>query len=266
MQIITVIWGEEGKGKTSMGLTFPKPLKHYDLDVGGYERASWRVHGEGITSTSYPTPVQMERLMGVQNTGTTIHLPRRVVGYKELWQRIVVDFINDCQDPEIKTIMIDSATQLWKICHTSLLQEKQEIQINNKVSVDDEKFRTRLQSIEYPNDKMNSLVHAAKGSGKNLVLTHYPRNVYREKFDNMGKLVSYKSDDVEPDGFKGTVRVMSIVFWAYADKGIPRAQISLKSALPYLGMDAIGLELPEPTYDGILQLQAMRKGDVVDDL
>ena len=36
--------GDEGTGKTTMALTFPKPLVHFDIDVVGFRRAAWRLN------------------------------------------------------------------------------------------------------------------------------------------------------------------------------------------------------------------------------
>ena len=108
-----------------MALTFPKPIRHYDIDVGGYDRAAWRMDLDEVSSKAYPIPVQLEKMTGLVST----RFPRRVIGYKEVWQQLVVDFVENCQDKAAKTIVLDSATQLWAVCHQSLLQEKQEIQL-----------------------------------------------------------------------------------------------------------------------------------------
>ena len=260
--LVAAVWGKEGSGKSSMALTWPRPIRHYDIDVGGYDRAIWRMKEEGITSTSYPIPIQEEKLLGAKTEGVSFRFPRRIVGYKELWQKIVTDYIKDCKDTAVKTIIMDSATQLWTICHQSMLQEKQEIQIANKISVEDPKFREKLQPVEYPNDRMRSLIYAARSYKKNLVLTHYPRNVYKERFDSSGKLVSFKSEDLEPDGFRDTTKLVDIVFWTYVDANTAaRAKISIKCGVPGLGMTAVGLELASPTYEGLLQLIKAQKGE-----
>ena len=41
--MIISLWGVEGCGKSSTGLSFPKPMFHLDLDLGGFERAVWRL-------------------------------------------------------------------------------------------------------------------------------------------------------------------------------------------------------------------------------
>ena len=309
--MITSAWGAEGSGKSSYGLTYPKPLFHLDLDLGGFDRAAWRIIDEAkkagtelrvkicepkeditaidwdewdVVTKPYLAPVQIEKLMGVQ-AGPSIRFPRKVVGIKELWQEIVVDFIAVCQARPIKTVMTDSATQLWWIAHTSLLQEKQEIQVGQRMVESDPKFRERLQPVEFPNDRMRSLIYTARSSGKNLVMTHYPKDVYKERMGANG-VESYKSGDVEPDGFKHTVTLDDLVIWCWAEvdknreitdmspenfgkkipnpnfnKPQPHAKIDLKCGLAGMGMAAVGLELPAPTYDGLMELQAMMRGE-----
>ena len=310
--MIISLWGVEGGGKSSVGLSFPKPLFHLDLDLGGFERAIWRIEdeakkagtplrikvcavGEDITkldwnawdivSKPYLAPIQLDKLMGVQQKpGVTVKFPREVKGIKEIWQEIIIDVVSAGQVPMMKTIMLDSATQLWWLCHTSLLQEKQEIQMSKGVKSDALEFREKLQPVEFPNNRMRDLIYTVRSFGKHLVMTHYPKDVYANKVGDKG-VESYTTGEQLPDGFKHTVTLDDIVLWCYAEidkqkkitemtadgfkevdnpnynKPAPRAKISLKSGLPGLGMNAVGLELGAPSYQGLLDLQSMMRGE-----
>lgn len=303
--MIVSTWGIEGCGKSTYGLTYPKPLFHLDLDLGGFERAIWRIEEEAkktgtplrikkcsakedirkldwndwdIVSKPYVTPVQLEKMMGVQQKeGLSVRFPRQVEGVKEVWQEIVVDIVTVGQVPIVETIMPDSATQLWWLCHTSLLQEKQEIQIANKMSPMDDKFREKLQPVEFPNNRMRDLIYTVRSFGKHMVMTHYPKDVYANKVGDKG-IESYATGEVEPDGFKHTVTLDDIVIWCYTEidkrreiikgvenpdynKPVPRAKISLKCGLSGMGIRAVGLELPSPSYEGLMELQSMMRGD-----
>ncbi len=249
--MILAIWGEEKSGKSTMALTFPKPLFHLDLDVGGYARAAWRLDTKDITSKSYTLPLQIEKMMGSKTP--SIRAARKVVGYREVWNSIISDYVDACNNKDIQTIVIDSATQLWSICHTSLLQEKQERQLADKPGMPEHMLREKLQPVEFPNDRMRSVIYAARSYGKNLVLTHYPRNIYKSKFDNKGELVEYKSDEVEPDGFKDTQKLVDIVIWTSTSKEGATAKIT-KCGLEGLGFAAVGLDI-SPSYQGILDLK-----------
>jgi hypothetical protein len=241
-----------------------------DLDVGGFDRASWRMDTTGIVSKPYPIPIQMEKLIGAQKIGASIRFPRQVVGYKEVWQQIVKDYVEACQDPNIKSIFIDSATQLWTICHTSLLQEKQEVQLSKGIKADSYEFRERLQPMEFPNDRIRSLIYTARSYGKNLIMSHYPKDLYGEKLDENGKKVEYKTGEIDLDGFKHTKALVDLVIYLSFEvrtnpvtkerKSVLIAKITT-CGLPGLGTSAVGQEI-EPSYQGILNLQEMMKGQV----
>ena len=107
---LTAICGNEGTGKTTMALSYPKPLVHFDIDVGGYRRAAWRIDVTGVTTKSYPMPIQEGKLMGQQpgEVSTRVNFPKKVEGMREMWQTIIPDFVEACKDNNIKTIVLDS--------------------------------------------------------------------------------------------------------------------------------------------------------------
>ncbi len=273
--IIGVVCGEEGTGKTTMALTFPKPLQHFDIDVGGYRRAAWRLPVDGVESRSYPKPIQIDKLMGQTGSPSArLIIPKKVEGMKELWQRIVQDFINACMDEKVETIVLDSATLLWNICHQSHLQELQERQLaqwrNKKPNVpfDENDYRERLQPIEYgpANDKMRTILHTARSFQKHLVLTHYPGDEYGSMLDAKGNVVEGKTGNKILDGFKETGKLVDLIVWLSIKETVvdgkkekwPAAKIT-KCGLEGMGLNAIGLEVPA-TYDGIINLQNLMKG------
>ena len=306
--MITSAWGIEGCGKSSYGLSYPKPLFHLDLDLGGFDRAVWRLEDADptlrvkrcepkediskldwnewdIVSKPYTAPVQLDKLLGVQKqAGVSVRFPRQVEGIKEIWQEVVTDIVRVGNVPVVKSVMPDSATQLWSLCHTGLLQEKQEIQLAQGVKVTDGAFRERLLPVEYPNSRMRDLIYTVRGYGKHLIMTHYPKDIYANKVTDHG-IESYATGEVEPDGFKHTVTLVDIVIWCYTEidkqkeimalvdddakmvsnpdynKPVPRAKISLKCGLRGLGMKGVGLELPTPDYAGLIELQKTVSGE-----
>ena len=258
--MIVVICGEEKSWKTTMALSFPKPMRHFDLDVGGWERASWRIDTAGIISKPYLLPIQMEKLMGIgpNKEGVSVRFPRRVIGYKETWQKIVIDFVAACQDETVKTIVMDSGTQLWSICHNGYLQEKQDIQLSKNPKLPDYELREKLQPVEFPNDRMRTLVNTAGSYRKHLVLTHYPKDIYKEKVTEKG-IESYKSGDVTVDGFKESQRLATLVVWVAMDKNNNAIGTITKCGIEGMGTAAHGLTI-EPSYQGITDLQSSMRG------
>ena len=272
---IVAICGDEGTGKTTMALTFPKPIRHFDVDVGGYRRAIWRLSAKGIESKGYPKPIQMEKLMGQTGTATTrISMPKRVVGMKELWQQIVTDFVAACQDASVKTIVIDSATLLWSICHNSHLEELQERQLANHKSknpnrpFDENDYRERLQPVEYgpANDRMRTILHTARAFQKNLILTHYPTDEYGTIPDAKGNMVEGKTGIKILDGFKETGKLVDLIVWVSIKETVnagkknkyPIARIT-KCGIEGMGLNAVGLEIPA-TYEDFINLKNLMEG------
>ena len=270
---IAAICGDEGTGKTTMALTFPKSIRHFDVDVGGYRRAIWRLPAENVESKSYPKPIQIDKLMGIQGSPSTrVTIPKKVEGMKELWQQIVTDFVAACMDAEVKTVVIDSATLLWSICHNSHLQELQERQLaRHKANpqtrsrpFDENDYRERLQPVEYgpANDRMRTILHTARSYSKNLILTHYPTDEYGTIPDGKGNMVEGKTGTKVLDGFKETVKLVDLVVWAsikeIAKEKQPVCKIT-KCGLEGAGLKAVGLEIPA-TYEGIVNIVNLLKG------
>lgn len=272
---IVAICGDEGTGKTTMALTFPKPLVHFDVDVGGYRRAAWRLDNSGITSRSYPKPIQLQKLLGQTGTPSTrITVPKKVEGMKELWQSIAQDFVDACLNKDVRSIVIDSSTLFWNICHSSHLQELQERQVvqwsktHPRIPFDENDYRERLQPVEYgpANDKMRTVLHTARTYQKNLVLTHYPTDEYGVVPDGKGNMVEGKTGKVIMDGFKETAKMSDLIIWV-SIKEVSHEKTKEKSAvgkitkcgIAGMGLDAVGLEIPA-TFDGVINLRNLMAG------
>lgn len=271
---IVALCGDEGTGKTTMGLTFPKPLRHFDIDVGGYRRAAWRLPTDGVESKSYPKPIQLEKLKGqIGTVSTRVSMPKKVEGMKEIWQAIVQDFVDACRK-NVATIVIDSATMLWNIAHNCHLQELQEKQLykhkkaHPSTPFDENDYRERLLPVEYGpvNDRMRTILHTARSFGKNLVLTHYPTDEYGTISDGRGGMMEGKTGKKVLDGFKETVKLVDLVLWLSVkdtiEKGVskkePEAKIT-KCGLAGMGLNAVGMSIPA-TYDGIINLRNLMRG------
>jgi hypothetical protein len=303
--MIGLIWALEGSGKSSFGLTWPKPLYHMEFDIGGFDRAAWRLpegtrvlrllpHDDvksvdwskwDIVTKPYPLPVQLEKLLGtlqsaIKDNKVTLRPPRQVTGYKELWEELVIDFVNVCQAKEVKTIMPDSSTKMWEIAHQSVLQDKQAIKMATGMKTDDPNFPYNLQPMDYPNDRIEQMVATARAYGKNIIGTHYPKDVYKTLTNEKGQSVSMPSGEKLPDGFKHTLKISDVAFWAwtapnskmYLDdakkernpnygKPEPHVKIDLKCGLPMMGMSYVGYELAEPTYDYLQSIISMLRGE-----
>lgn len=289
---VTAIVGDEGTCKSTMGLSWPTPIFHFDIDVGGFRRAAWRVERENpelrvkrcaigedlstiadlqdyhIVTKSYPKPLQVNKLMGqLTGEGPTpsvrkIQVPKKVEGMKELWQTFVTDFVYVCSQPFV-TLSIDSATALWNVCHNARLEELQEIQeykwktdsATKNIPFPEDEYRERLQPIEYgpANGRMKTLLETARSSQKELVLVHYPTDEYGAVSDGKGGVKDGKTGNMIIDGFKETKKLCDLIVWTEIKAGKPISKIT-KCGIEGMGLDAVGKETPA-SFEGIANLR-----------
>lgn len=287
---LVALVGEEGTGKTSMGLSFPKPLSHLDVDVGGYRRAAWRIDATGIETHSFPKPLtdaDIAKMKGITTTEISTRkvtsIPKKIEGMKELWQNMIDQFVADCLKEDIKSIVIDSATMQYKIGCDAYLQELQEKQlIKHKKSspntpFDENDFREKLQPIEYGivYDRLQRIYHTSRAYRKNLILVHYPTDEYGPMPDGKGGFADAKTGRTIMDGYKDTAKFSDLVMWLSikshlvlsdptnpqsqkVEQKYPSAKIT-KCGIEGTGLAAVGLEIPA-MYEEIVNIVNMLKG------
>src|SRR4030042_2593793 len=234
--MIFVISGPNKTAKTTLGLTAPKPLRHYDLDLG-FERAAHRFSGQAITSTRYTSPAQgIDILQGKVKLRST----KALHGIRELWEQFVEDYVTALQDERWATHMIDTGSQLWEICHRGYLQELQERTPSAN--------RQSLMPVEYgePNARMRAMYYAAQTYGRNLIITHYLKPEYKDVLTDKGK-ESMETGVMIMDGYKHTIGLCDVAVATYLRGNVPFCRID------FCGWDlrAQEMEMEEPTWDKI---------------
>lgn len=284
------IIGDEGTGKTSMALGFAKPMFHMDIDVGSFDRASWRLSPDmkiyrvkpseklagidvskyDIVTKSYPKAMQIEQMQGAQVTvsgsSISVRVNKRIEGMRELWQEMISDLAYFCMQPPTKSIILDAGTMFYRVAHQGLLQEKQEIQIAHGIQPDSNGFRERLLPIEYAPayERIRQVYHTCKAFRKNLISTHYFADVYGQVPDGKGGYEQGKTGERKLDGFVETEQLADLVVQLRLVDGknkdgstykYPVAKIT-KCALAGMGITAVGME-SVATLDGILSLRAV---------
>ena len=289
---IVTICGEEGTCKTSMSLSFPKPQSHLDIDVGGYKRAAWRIDTTDIETHSFPKPLtdaDIAKMKGITtteiSTRTVTAIPKKIEGMKELWQNIIDQFVKDCLTEETRTVIFDSATQMYKIGCDAYLQELQEKQLirwkkdKPNIPFDENDFREKLQPIEYGvvYDRLQRIYHTSRSYTKNLILIHYPTDEYGPMPDGRGGMADAKTGKTIIDGYKETAKFSDLVMWLSVkshmipsdptdpqsqkiEEKYPVAKIT-KCGIEGTGLRAVGLEIPA-TYEGIVNIVNFLKGAV----
>jgi hypothetical protein len=276
MNSIVSLVGEEKTGKTSLAMTAPKPIFHMDFDVGGFNRASWRFQEElrsgQIISTSYHAPQQADPVsvtalksaikMRQNSAGIRPSRTGALVGLTELWyDRFLTDYIKALEDPQIRTIVLDSFTMVWSLCHGSLLQEKQQRQKQG------DQLREQLLQIEYgqANERMRSIVFAARETNKNLIVVHHTDDKYGQQLNDRGQVESIIVGKTH-GGWKHIRPLVDLEIWTEISqvrgtvpaKRVPTARIELSG----LHMDAVGLRFEDPNWDNIFQMIKVLRGEV----
>ncbi len=218
------IWGATKVGRTTFMVSAPK-LAVAEFDVGGLERGSTPKQREGIKVARFPKPVNIATIGHHFNWG--------LQGYTERWGEFLEWYrmprTGIIYDPEVETIGIDTATELYEL-RTD--HELQQIQVNKP-------DRKMLESTEYrsTNNDLKALSQEGKQHGKNMIWVFEERPIY---------VNDVASQEMEHRGWGGMPYAMDIVLhFAKGPGGRPQAdvrQVGVGSA------DLEGYIIPEPTW------------------
>lgn len=249
------IYGPPGSGKTSFALTWPKKIRIFDFDLGADR--GW----------------QFDELI---QTGQIIHsynpLPSRSMtegfeklhGFIQAWSEFTKQFTQAVQDNTVKTIILDTGTNLWKLCCDAYLEELQD-----QSSREGKPLRKQLIQVEYgrPNTRMKLLFDTAKSYQKDLIVVHHETEEYvpvtvggKPLLDENGQPKSAPTGNKIPDGFK---YVTGMAGWSIKTSqrrseinGTLKTVVVAKIEKSAKGLTLIGEEIIMPTYE---KLEALVK-------
>ncbi len=265
--MIFVLWGEDKSCKTTLALSFPKPLVHMELDIGGFDRANrnlphmpirdW-VNDGSITHEEFTLPFQI-------NVDPVLKARARkiMIGMKELFYEMVDKYIKHLQDPAMSTIVIDTGTMFYNLITDAYLQELQESQLPLRpdgLGSDGKPLRVQLQQPEYrePYSRMAGIIYQAKAHHKNLVLTHHATDEYGIVQQAGGVLGQGMTGKRQLHGWRklGTAcDVMGKTYWDIA-KNKPYFYVELGEI-----QELRGMTFENPTYDMINKTIKMIRGE-----
>lgn len=262
--LIVGIQGEDKTAKTSLALTFPKPLAHLELDIGGFQRSAWRFEKEIEEGwiKSFPLPLdqggesELHDLFGTKKDSVLVH------GYRELWNKLIDTYIGIITGKIVSvhgaynSVVFDSFSMTYLSAHQGYLQSLQEAQIAQQIANPkaNQKIRERLQPIEYttPFNWMRGLLTTAKTRGKIMVLIHKLEDERKPRVGKDGEV------DMIPTGLKVAQGWKDITQWAdlMIETSLARSngtypKPKAKMVLCGLNLEVIGMEYPEPTWDDI---------------
>lgn len=268
--MIIGIWGEDKSCKSTLALSFPKPMVYMELDIGGFRRACRNLphlpikdwyDQKLIRYEAYPLPMTFGKF---DPSSLTLKPSKMVVGMKELFYEFATSYIKHLQDKELATIVIDTATILKTVTDDCYLQELQEKQLPldpiTGLGSDRKTLRTSLLQIEYkePNNRTRGIYYNAKSHGKHLVLVHHARDEYKPMLQRDGSIANAATGKRERAGFTTLGDSADMIVHTYWDDKAkkPYCKVEL-SEVPEL----IDMVLEEPTYGKIAGAISMIRGE-----
>ena len=256
--VLLGVYGEVKTAKSSIGLTFPRPMVYINFDQG-FHRAAWRFPHykvEHLNNLDSMADI-INRTNGQSDVYLrTYQLPfvwpgKKAQGYIQIYDNLLLhDFVALYSDPRIKSVVIDTGSLLWSfICDTHLER------LNT--------FKPRENLLQYdyrrPNLDMRTIIGSARHYGKNLCVIHHVGGVYENR--KQGKIdVSVKVGETW-SGWKEMGGLVDIVGRTYKEEVVqgPNGALVTQKCMPYLVPEKCGLTLAaegqrinDPTFDNIM--------------
>ena len=179
------LWGLPKSGKTHWAFSFPGPIAAIEIGETGVEDLAYKFAKSGKVIKHFPI--------------VSDQLSMNLDGHR----KILLDFEKALKtavaDKEVKTIVIDSMSMLWRSIRKVKTEEGfQESQRNKRNQAD----------FELANDYHEQIVQVVRQrTDLNLVLVHRHRNVWAQ--DGEGK--ARDTGEVESRDYKGLENIVKIV-------------------------------------------------------
>jgi len=273
--MIFSLFGEDKSGKSTLALSFPKPLVYMELDIGGFRRACRNLphltvkdwYDQGLVKVEpYVIPFQIGQLDAINST---IRASKSIVGMKELFYKLAGSFIQHTTD-DTATIVLDG-TLLYELTCQGYLQEKQEAQLgpSGVLPPGGKELRSSLTPLEYrePYTRMRGFIHNAKANEKNVVLMHHATDEYAAMPQKDGSIAEGRTGKRVRHGWSqlgDCTDVMVSCYWKPPKKDTkgnilePGCMVSKVELAEVKELEGMAFE--NPTYDKIQTVISMIRG------
>jgi len=275
------IWGEDKSTKTTLALSFPKPLVVMEIDIGGFDRANRNLphlpikdwYNAGLIKYEpYAIPLQGMKIDPVTKQ-VIFASSKTITGIKELFYELVNSYFKHLKDPNIKSIVVDTGTLLYNslVCD-GYLQELQE-----RAVAEGKPPRASLIQIEYkePYDRMRGIVYQAKAFHKNLILTHHASDEYKPMPQRDGGIAVTQTGKRQRHGWGQLGDAVDLMIHTYTKPEpvidpatnkpakpassivVPYGQVELSTVL-----EMVGIEYRVPTFEMLDSTMRMIRGEL----
>lgn len=248
-QLVLGLWGDIKTCKSTLGLTFPKPLVHFDFDLG-FQRASPTLPSDcKVLKVPWHEPLQEHHLLEADVVSKSYQIPirlpkQKVQGLLELWEeQVMPQMLLAITHPRIASLNYDTGTVLWRLATGAQLQRAQR----------DNPNRVNLIQIEYgtPNQEMRALIGACRNFGKNLCIIHHIGGKYEDRWTQKG-IESLRVGDTW-DGFSHLGALADVIARSYIETvggyKVPKLVIETCGYT----LEAEGQEIPMPSFVSLLE-------------
>lgn len=218
LRLVSVV-GRRKTCKSTFAMSAPKPLVFFDLELGAH-----RVEDRYIKDKD---KIEYIRLVKKQPLRAKV---QGSVEDEKYWQDFQKAYNKALEDPNVVSIALDPATQIWEAIRAAYLFDLKKKDPN----------RTSITQIEYatPNAWMRDILNQAVLHDKRLVLVHHTKEEY---------LKGVPTGEEVADGFKYTGDIVDVEVWTTKKDGKPLGTITTCG----LSTAAEGSVREAPTWDDI---------------
>jgi len=255
------IYGYAKTAKTTLALTAPKPLFHFDFDEG-FARAESRFSQFKIRKLAVNTVPDLADLADADIITLPIRQPllwpgQKVAGLLAL--REIVDqtlrLITD-NASWIRTVALDTGSLFWTVTHGGRLEELRNLSKHDKQT---------LHPTEYaePNSRIRAYLTNIRAAGKTAILTHHTRDV------RMVKVIKGQEEEVKVgetwEGWSHLDGLVDVLVRTHKEERFVPGKG--KTQNPYMeivtcgwSLDAEGQRVDNHSWDGLLTCINEKRG------
>ena len=223
------IYGERKRGKSAFAMSCPTPIEYFDFELGSSRVEPKYVPKDMVVHDMYEAKL-----------GYTVAKNDTII--QKFWTDFEKKYFKALEDPNVKTIVWDTASKVWEAKRHQALAEIREEHPDRKT----------LSKFEYsvPNKDMAKLVILARSYHKLLMLVHHTKDVYDPKTE-------LPTGELTWDGFTHTGDYVDVILYFTKAEGHPIVTVMDCG----LTMKAEGISIDSAKYDDIEKLIASLRED-----
>jgi hypothetical protein len=192
-RLIIALDGQEKCGKTHFSLTAPDPIAYFAIDLGHEGVVRKFTNGE----VAEKTILRADKAIKIPDTVRFNKKQDTIkIDAEDAWDKMRKAYKAACQSSSIRTIVVDTATEMWELIRLARLGKLSQVKPQHYGPV---------------NAEMRGVIRDAYNSNKNVILIHKMKKEYKKEqwsgkyeragFSDMGYLVQVNATmECDKDG------------------------------------------------------------------